>query len=197
MEKQVKIQLVDIYCRKTQDKGFWGLLSKDEPTVLWDGLVGRKKVRGSISMDGIDDGERLYFKTHNQTIYDGLQPKDNKIFLIISLFERDQGGNRINSYRQATDNAIRILRESMKVVDEIPGGIIFSGPGKALADAIEESGIPKMIQDMAGYLDDDDFLGNVLIEDSISSLSSKEEIRTFSFRESDASYKVRLRIKIS
>lgn len=174
--KRVQVRLIDITCHETEDT-----FSEDEPTVNWSGDFGNQIKSGEWRITGLNDGERKNFPTDKQIIFDGDLLENDRIRLIVSLWERDNKGG--NPYKKITEEAVRLLKEAGDI-------------GKEIAEVAKDIGLDNIFGRLAD-LDGNDYLGRNIIDENIMTLPRGVKDYKFRFREDDANYTIRLRTEVT
>ncbi len=186
--RHVAIRLLDIVCKETEDIGFFGAASEDEPTVMWAGLFGNKIITGEWRIKGIDDGDKKIFPINKQKIFEGELFENSPVQLIISLIERDHGGGS-NEYKEGMKKTIGVIKEAGSVVSEFnstAGAVIIK-----IADAANKVGLDGIAENLARRIDGDDLIGEEMIDNTVMTLPRGKKDHILRFNSDGGDYKIR------
>jgi len=190
--KHVKVRLMDVTCRTTEDSGPFG--SKDELTVIWGGFFGKESMTGKWRLKAIDDGDKKSFPANKTSVFDGNLPLSAPVQIIIKLWERDHGEGA-EDYKKVFDDtisAVAVAGAGLTSVSGPVGGAVTLVA--AVAKAINISGIAA---DIASAADPDDDLGEQMMEESVVTLPVGKKDHLLRFRKNGADYSIRIQTEVS
>ena len=192
--KHVKVRLLKIVCKETEDSGFFGAASEDEITVMWGCLFGKQKVIGDWRITGIDNGETKHCPVDKMILFEGELMEKSSIQLIVSLVERDHGGGA-DDYKKAIEETIALTAKAgtaTNTLNSTAGGIITG-----IASAAKAIDLPSIAAKMAKKFDGDDVLGDAIIDEKVLTLSKGKKDYPLHYNYDGADYTVYIQIEVS
>ena len=194
-QRKVRVELLDVFCKETEDIGFFGAGSEDELTILWGAIIGTTGVSGEWSTD-IDNGDRISIKPRSKSVlFDGELSEESRFELIVSLTDRDSGKN----WKKMREKIEEYVRKGTALAKQAAATQSSGDSGSFLASSSSDGGLESLIAEAIseiGGLDGDDFLGEDQIYTTVGQLPLGEKDHHLRFTQDGADYTVRVRTNV-